>query len=821
MAAQKRKPPAPAAVSERTAPQPDYALPARLRRPGIFELALAAFLLLTLAFYYREFIFDRGAMLAGHDMITQALQTRKIAVEAVKAGEGLPLWNPYSYCGIPYIGFLPGPLYFPTSLLWYVMPIERAVGWAFIFMMFAGGMFTFLWIRELGLSRPAAGICAVAYAYTGWVASTLVGGHDGRMFVILLTPLVFWAAERGLRRRRLAYFMLMGLGVALQILSPQVQMMYFSSLALTAYFLFRLTLLWREERKLRPLLFPAAGFVAGFVMAVSISAVQFAPLMVNQQEYSHRGAAQGLGYEGWQHAVSFSMYPLETLGLVVPGFTGEPELYWGPESFKGHSEYLGLIPLFFAVVALVARRNRHTWFFAGLGLLALLFSWGGWTPFFKLPYYLLPMVKSFRGPNMMFFVTSFSLVTLAGYGLDYLLGDGVRKPEERARAFRVLVVCLGTVGLLFLVLAAGQSVLPQVLSGMLPEGVGPARMPALRQHYPAIIRAAFVSLAVGAVLVLLCWLWLRRIFSLWLLTMLLAVLAWADLMRMDRHWLETVEIDRFYDRDQVVDYLVAQREQDHQYRVFFYPTPQSRDYWDNSLLYFGIPTINASMPLRLKWYEELMGTHLFQNFARYPRLWHLLGAEYVMLRQGPFAAQFEQALPFLEKVVEDSRSGRNLYRNPQAWERYRLFSRFEVIAEDKQVVPRLVAEDFDPQTTLVLSEEPRFDSSRLDPSRPPRGTVRLAEYGTDHLVLEVESADAALLYLAETYHPFWQATVDGAPAEILRADLALRAVYLEPGTHRVEMRYVSSPYKWGLRLSIAASLVLAAVLGWTSRRKEW
>ena len=33
-------------------------------------------------------------------------------------------------CGIPYIGALPGPMFFPTSLLYYIIPLERAIGYS-------------------------------------------------------------------------------------------------------------------------------------------------------------------------------------------------------------------------------------------------------------------------------------------------------------------------------------------------------------------------------------------------------------------------------------------------------------------------------------------------------------------------------------------------------------------------------------------------------------------------------------------------------------------------------------------------------------------
>jgi len=825
---------------------PDSVLPDWLDRPWRLELALAGFLALALLIYFRDFVFDGGVMLAGHDMITQGLQTRKLGIEAARAGDGYPLWNPYSYCGIPYLGFLPGPLFFPTTLLYFIMPIERAIGWSFIIMILAGGLFTWLWITELGLARPAAALCAVSYSFTGWVASTLVGGHDGRMFVVLLAPLVFFFAERGLKRKKAVYFLLMGLAVAGQILSPQVQMMYFCSLALAAYFLFRLVGLHRDGESFGTLVRLSAGFAAGFLVAVSLAAVQFGPLLANQQ-YSHRQIGLGLGYEGWEHATDFSMYPLETVGLIVPGFTGEPDLYWGPEQFKSHSEYMGLLPLFFAAVALACRRNRMTIFFACLAGLALLFCWGGYTPFYKLPFYLLPKVKDFRGPNMMFFVAALSLITLMGYGLDYLLtrksAAGGRKESKGVSPLKVIGWGLAGLAALAFVIGASRAALPNVLTGMIHYPDPRQALPLLAQHYPAMIRAAVVSLLVGGVIFGLVWLWSRGKIPLAAFVGLLAVVSYGDLMRMDRQWMGVVETRRYYNRDNIVQYL---QQQQFPCRVFFYPSqiiPEGmRDFWDNSLLYFQIPTVNASMPLRIKWFETLYGTHLMRNLARdprqwnvvasqggqrppvdipHPRYWNLLAANYVMFRKSQLTPFFEKEYPFLRKVAEDDLTRRVLYENPEAWPRLMFFTRAEVLADDRQFLDRLNDPAFDPRQTLVLAEQPDFDISALDGGPPGTARAEITAYRWGRMTVSAECDRPALLYLAEAYHPDWRATVDGRPARIYRAELALRAVYLEPGRHEIELRYESAPYRWGKWITLVALAVSLVWVGWTAYRKDW
>ncbi len=788
-----------------------------LSRPWQFVLALAGFLLVTLIIYFRDFIFHPGWMLYGSDMITQGFQTRKLGVDAVAAGQGIPLWNPFSYCGLPYVGGLPGPMFFPTSILYYIMPLERAIGWSILLMMLSGGLFAYLWVRELGLSRWSGAFAAVAWAFTGWVASTLAGGHDGRQFTILLLPLAMFGLERGLRRRKLVWFLVMGVAVALQILSPHVQMMYYSSLAVAAWFVFRLVNLWREKTPLGALAKLSVFFTAGFIFAVSLSALQFFP-EVADQSYSHRQAGTGLGYEGYQHATSFSMHPLETVGLVIPGFTGEPASYWAGADFKGHSEYMGLAVILFALVALVYRRNRVTWFFVGLGLFALLFNFGKFTPFFKLPYYLLPKVKDFRAPNMMFFVCGFSLLTLAAYGLESLIA-GVRDKaggEEGAGAVRLLGLSTIVLALVSVLLAAGRSAFIPVLAGMLPAGLGPMRQPALAQYYPQIVKAAFISTLVAVVLWGAAWAYLRGRINALVLTAILLPLTWGDLMRMDVNWLQALDPGRVYVRDKIVQALQQEKEP---YRVFFFPTPNTGDYWDNSLLYFDIPTINASMPIRLAWYEELMGSFQMTNFTKLPQLWHMLNTRFIMMRQGDFAGKLQQYLQG-DKVAEDPSTGRVLISNPSAWPRFRLFSRFETLDADEKFIPRFADQNFDWQNTLLLMDKPDFDPSTLD-GAAPEGDIKLLSYGNDGLELSVSTTRPALLYLAETWHPSWKATLDGAPVKVCRANLAMRAVYVGAGEHKLVMRYESVPWTWGLRLSLVSIVVLAAVLGWTAYRKDW
>jgi hypothetical protein len=74
-----------------------------------------------------------------------------------------------------------------------------------------------------------------------------------------------------------------------------------------------------------------------------------------------------------------------------------------------------------------------------------------------------------------------------------------------------------------------------------------------------------------------------------------------------------------------------------------------------------------------------------------------------------------------------------------------------------------------------------------------RLSVKILSFETDSLTLDVQAPDrGAWLSYADTWDPGWLATVNGKPREIARANLAYKALRLDPGPNRLEFRYSSA-----------------------------
>ena len=93
-----------------------------------------------------------------------------------------------------------------------------------------------------------------------------------------------------------------------------------------------------------------------------------------------------------------------------------------------------------------------------------------------------------------------------------------------------------------------------------------------------------------------------------------------------------------------------------------------------------------------------------------------------------------------------------------------------------------------------------------------RGTVSRILDRDDEVEVDATACAPSYLVVADAWFPGWEAEVDGQPAVIERADIALRAVKLAPGAHAVRMRYRPRSFRWGAFVSGLTLAVLAIAL---------
>jgi hypothetical protein len=88
----------------------------------------------------------------------------------------------------------------------------------------------------------------------------------------------------------------------------------------------------------------------------------------------------------------------------------------------------------------------------------------------------------------------------------------------------------------------------------------------------------------------------------------------------------------------------------------------------------------------------------------------------------------------------------------------------------------------------------------------------------ERVQIEAEAAGPATLVVSDAWWPGWEATLDGEPVAILRADLFVRAVRWPAGRHVLVMRYRPPEVAAGLAASALGLVALAALAARLRRR---
>ncbi|MBI3384805.1 YfhO family protein [Candidatus Gottesmanbacteria bacterium] len=80
-------------------------------------------------------------------------------------------------------------------------------------------------------------------------------------------------------------------------------------------------------------------------------------------------------------------------------------------------------------------------------------------------------------------------------------------------------------------------------------------------------------------------------------------------------------------------------------------------------------------------------------------------------------------------------------------------------------------------------------------SSTPSGTILAEKSGSNYFAATIETPKDSVLMLKASFHPFWQATIDGKNVEKFMVEPSFMAIKVPSGKHDVEFKYYPSLYK--------------------------
>jgi len=694
-------------------------------------------------------------------------------------------------CGLSLIASRTGDVFYPTWLLRLLIPVTAAGNLSFFVHYILAGLCTYVLLRRRQVGWTGSVIGGLAYELSGLIASYPSPGHDGKLFASTMLPLMLLALVLALRDRRWQGYPLLAAATGLTLLG-HFQLAYYS---LIVAGLFALYLTLEEagtsgagERVLR-LGLALAAVLVGF----GIAAIQILPFF-EYIPYSPRAE----GYHGFEGSTSFAIPWNHVPEFFLKNFVGARETYWGSNQLKFHSEYLGLPVLVLATLGITApERRRQVLWLAGIGLLLLLISLGAATPFYRVWWALMPLVKKTRAPGMAFFVVALVTALFAGLGADRALRGEGKRVMTPALILGGIVALLGVTGVL----------------GHIAEGLAAAKAAAADANQSAILWGAASSGLALAVAAAILGPGAGRMTPR-LGGLALIVVIGTDLsLNARQFWNYT----KPYGRDQLLDRVAATPPP---FRVFNAP---GGAYPGSALMAFDIPEVFGYHGNELRYYDDLWGGKNEWRNLGVLSLWDVWAVRYAILPAGPRTID---SIPGFHRVLDSVPTfdgGRaNLFERVTTPPYARVVAG-AVKADSTTVVPTLVDPRMDFSRIIVFANDQAVTPEPLKempaPS-PSHAAVTAWQPGRMTITLDPAPPKPSYLLVAENWYPDWRATVDGRAAHVLRGDYSLISVVLPAGAKAVELTFRSALYDRGKTITVAslALLLIAVLAGAVSRR---
>lgn len=694
-----------------------------------------------------------------YDSVGQFYPWRKFAADSIGSGV-IPLWNPYQFCGTPFVANSQSAVFYPGNLLFYILSPATAAGWIVILHLTLTASFMRLFLRGLKLGEGPAVLGGTVFAFSCWQVSwlhlpTFLTTSCWLPLALHLTRLIF--AEPGLKR---AVQLALTMGVCL--LAGHLQIAFYVLLAVLLYA--GVILASGRGKSERP---NGAAFVLLLLGALGLGGMVAAPQVIPSLELSRRSHRVSSPTEAGYAAYTGYSPALGSIGtLVLPDMLGNPSRpdlpYVGASragSLFNYAEgamYVGLASLLllpFGAGSL--RRSPATLFLVLLAVLALLMAFG--TPVDSLLYFHVPGFGQSGSPGRALVLWAFACAGLAAFGLERLTG-------ENGIATKRLVG-----GLALVALAAATAVM---LGARMREGLGAGGWSA------DLGRQAGLVVICGGLIVLMAKDASRRQMG----QVALVALATVDLLAVGLPYNPTSPKNEIYPETP----LVAQFKSGAQHERI--------------------------MPVNQGWSFAGPKAILPPNGAMVYGLRDVQG--YDSLFPGQYKAFMNRmALPAPDASPQEV--GNMVFAKNPASELPRLAGVRYVVSRTPLQIAGAKETFIDPD---YLYELPSIQRAAVV-SGSDREPADWVDDGINRVILDADGGvSGAQFLLADQIYPGWHATVDGAEIRIDRVDEVFRSVALPPGRRRVRIEFRPESFRLGLYLLCAAAAISAGVLCASRRR---
>lgn len=812
-------------------------------------LVILTFAVLSFAYFFPADIEDR--ILFQHDTVASIGIGQEAAKYHEETGESTR-WTNSLFGGMP--TYQIAPSYESTRPLTWVQKIYQLFLPTYVNLTFILMLGFYILLRAFGVPVWLSGLGGLMWAFSSYFFILISAGHIWKFITLAYIPPTIAGIVLVYRGKYLAGAVLTALFIALQVLSNHVQMSY--------YFLFVILFIagayfedaWRN--KTLPKFFKASGIlvIAALIgVCINLSNLYHTykyskETMRSKSELVETGDAAKQTSSGldrdyitqWSYGIG------ETLTLLVPNFKGSASVplamnekamskanpmyaslyqqlpqYFGEQPGTSGPVYAGAFVLFLFILGCFILKGPLKWALIGATIFSILLSWGkNFMPLTNFFIDYIPMYSKFRAVSSILVIAEFTIPLLAVFALKKILEE----PEILKKKIKLVGASLAlTAGVaLILAIAPGafsSSFIPAQEANMLQNAVNQQMIPAnelsgilsnMAEMRAAMVSSdalrSFIIIVIGCVLLwLYCSEKLRKSFVIGGIAILCIVDMWGINKRYlnDRQFVpRSTQADTF--KKTQADEIILQ-DPDLDYRVLNISgnvfSENNTSYWHKS--------IGGYHPAKLRRYQEMIDHYIspemqavYQEIAAADgdmdsvdaskfRILNMLNTKYFILPTGQ-----GQTVPVM-----------NPYTYGNAW----FVNNVLYVDNANQEIDAL--RTILPTETAVVDARFKETLKGMETAhKDSLSGIRLTSYEPNRLVYETNNTQDGIVVFSEIYYPDgWIATIDGAPADIARADYILRTMYVPAGKHTIEMRF--DPKSLHVTEGIAYAALALMVIG--------
>ncbi|MEG1902866.1 MAG: YfhO family protein [Bacteroidales bacterium] len=673
-----------------------------------------------------------------------------------------------------------------------------------IFIMMLG---FFILMITLRVRKDLAVLGAIMYAFSSYFFIIIEAGHIWKFVTLAYIPPTIAGILLAYRGKYIAGAAMTALFAALQVYSNHVQMTYYFLFVILALVIGIFIDKYKNHRL--PEFFKASGaLVIAGILAVCVNLSN----LYHTYEYSKqtmRGgselvsktngnpAANNDGLEK-EYITQWSYGKGETFSLLIPnvkgGATGalsqskeamkvaQPQYreyfaqfnqYWGDQPFTSGPVYVGAFVLFLFVLGLFIVKGWIKWSLLAVTVLTILLAWGkNFMVLTDLFIDYIPMYNKFRAVSSLLVVAEFCIPVLAILALKKIIEEpSILKTQ--ARDFYISLGLTAGVALLFALFPTTffSFMSEQEAAAYLPQAQQQPQMMDLLNNLMQGREAVFTADAWRTVIIILIgvailYLYGKQKLKAGLTILLLGVLTLGDMWSVDKRYLNA---SNFVPKRQLsnpfpmseADKQILQ-DKDIHYRVLNLST---NTFNDAATSYYH-KSIGGYHAAKLQRYQDIIDRHLSGNIN--PNVVNMLNGKYYIVRG-------ENGQPQAQLNTEALGN---------AW----FVDRIDWVNTPDEEIDAL--NTVNPAHTAIIDKrfEKQLGAINLQPA-DSAATIRLTKYAPNELTYTTNNPKEGLALFSEVYYPGWSATIDGKPAEIVRADYILRAMVIPAGTHEVVMTF--------------------------------